>query len=65
MKKPLSKYLVYFSEKEFYETMAVSEKQAISRVKHQMGLAGHYDYHDYEPIKVEKIEVNYYKEGEI
>ena len=46
MKKPLSKYLVYFSEKEFYETMAVSEKQAISRVKHQMGLAGSYNYHN-------------------
>ena len=59
MKKPLRKYLVYFGDKDFYETMAVSEKQAVSRVKHQMGLAGHYDYHDYEPVKIEEINFKY------
>lgn len=63
MKKPLSKYLVYFGSK-FYETMAVSEAQAKSRVMHQLGYAGHYDYHKHKPTKVEKIEFNYYRNKE-
>lgn len=55
MKKPREKYLVIFSDDDFYETWAVSEKQAINNVKYQLGLAGSYEYHEKEPIKVEKV----------
>lgn len=65
MKKPKERYLVFFSEDDFYETLAVSEKQAVNNVKHQLGLSGSYQYHDYEPIRVEKIElkINLDKKG--
>lgn len=55
MKKPRNKYLVVFSEHIFYETWAVSEKQAVNNVKYQLGLAGSYEYHELEPIKVEIV----------
>ncbi len=54
MKKPKQKYFVWFNN-EFYDTWAVSEKQAINNVKCQLGLAGHYKYHEIEPTKVEII----------
>ena len=55
MKKPKQKYLVIFSDDDFYETWAVSEKQAINNVKHQLGLAGSYEYHEKHPKKVELV----------
>lgn len=58
MKKPKNKYLVIFSDNDFYETWAVSEKQAVNNVKHQLGLAGSYEYHETEPIKVELVYKN-------
>ena len=60
MKKPKNKYLVSFSESLFCETWAVSEKQAINNAKFQLGLAGTYEYHEYNPAKVELL----YKEKE-
>ncbi|MBR1653662.1 MAG: hypothetical protein IJ690_02030 [Clostridia bacterium] len=55
MKKPKEKYLVIFSDNDFYETWAVSEKQAINNVKYQLGLAGSYEYHNKKPIEVELV----------
>ena len=55
VKKPKSKYRVYFGSK-FGETMAVSEKQAVNNVKNQMGLSGTYKYHEYKPTKIEILE---------
>lgn len=55
MKKNKKKYLVIFSENDFYETWAVSEKQAINNVKYQLGLAGSYEYHEVEPLRVELV----------
>jgi len=54
MKKPKQKYLIWFGN-EYYDTYAVSEAQAINNVKHQLGLAGSYEYHEIEPTKVEVI----------
>lgn len=58
MKKPKNKYLVVFSEHVSYETWAVSEKQAVNNVKHQLGYAGSYKYHECKPEKIELIYKN-------
>ena len=58
MRKPREKYIVIFSDNEVYETWAVSKKQAVNNVKHQLGLAGSYEYHDREPIEVELVYKN-------
>lgn len=60
MKKPREKYLVIFSDDDFYETWAVSEKQAVNNVKHQLGLAGSYEYHEKNPKRVKLV----YREDE-
>lgn len=54
MKKPKQKYLIWFGSS-CYDTMAVSEAQAINNVKNQMGLSGDYRYHEYKPTKIEII----------
>ena len=55
MKKPKNKYLVVFSEHVFYETWAVSEKQALNNVKYKLGYAGNYKYHECKPERIELI----------
>ena len=57
MKKAKAKYRIYFSQYKFYETWAVSEKQAINNVKHQLGYAGTYEYHEHQPIKIEIVNI--------
>lgn len=53
-KKTKAKYRIWFGN-EFEETMAVSEKQAVNNVKGRMGLAGSYEYHLWQPTKIEII----------
>ena len=55
-KKPKSKYRVWFGNK-FEETMAVSEKQAVNNVKCRMGLAGSYEWYQWQPTKIEILEI--------
>ena len=55
-KKTKAKYRVWFGNK-FEETMAVSEKQAVNNIKCRMGLAGSYEYHEWQPTKIEIIEI--------
>ena len=59
MKKPKSKYRIWFGDRPF-ETWAVSQKQAINNIKFQLGLAGSYEYHDWQPSLIEILEI---KEG--
>lgn len=56
MAKTKAKYRVYFGN-EYYETWAVSDKQAINNVKFQLGIAGSYEYHEWEVTKVEIIDI--------
>ncbi len=51
-KREQEKYRVYFGDELFCETMAVSIPQAINNSKCQLGIAGTYEYHDYEVTKI-------------
>ena len=55
-KKIKVKYRITFGDRCF-ETWAVSERQAVNNIKFQLGLAGSYEYHNYEPTNVEIINI--------
>lgn len=66
MTKPYERYEVYFGDI-IRETMARSEKEAINRAKYQLGLAGTYEYDEWECTNIinldrkereEKIKMN-------
>lgn len=52
IKREQEKYRVYFDDELFCETLAVSIPQAINNSKCQLGIAGTYQYHDYEVTKI-------------